>query len=70
LVRLIRKDGVELVSLPPSNPYTEQSDAFSRAILDSIAPPFTLEDAAANMQWIEILMKSADEQRWLSDATQ
>lgn len=70
LVRLIRKNGVELVSLPPSNQYTEQNDAFSRAILDNIAPPFTLEDAAANMQWIEILMKSADEQRWLSDATQ
>lgn len=69
MVRLIRKNGMELVSMPPCNQYTEQSDAFSKAILDNIDPPYTLEDAAANMRWIEILMKSADDQRWLSDAT-
>lgn len=66
-IRLIKKRGAELVSMPPRNQYTEQSDAFSRAILDNIDPPFTLEDAAANMRWIELLMKSADQQRWLSD---
>ena len=67
-IRLMNKNGVELVSIPPSNQYAEQCDAFSRAILDGNDPPFTLEDAAANMRWIELLMKSADQQQWLSAA--
>lgn len=68
MIRLMKKNGVELVSIPPRNQYAEQCDAFSRAILDGNAPPFTLEDAAANMRWIELLMDSADQQQWFSVA--
>jgi predicted dehydrogenase len=68
-LKLLKKDRMESISVPPCNQYAEQGDAFSRAILDNTAPPFSLQDAAANMRWIEILMESADVQRWLTDGT-
>jgi len=66
VVRLMKKDGVELLTIPPRNQHTEQGDAFSKAMLDNLDPPFSVEDAVTNTRWIEILIKSADEHRWLS----
>lgn len=67
LIRLMKKGEMKVISPPACNQYTEQGDAFSRAILENTNVPFSLEDAVANMKWLEILQQSADEQRWLSE---
>jgi predicted dehydrogenase len=67
LIRLMQKGKMEVIPSPSCNQYTEQGDAFSKAILDDSKVPFPLGDAAANMKWLEILQQSADEQRWLAD---
>ena len=46
--------------------YTLQGDRFARAVLDDTPVPTPLEDAVANMQVIEAIVKSADEGRWVS----
>ena len=45
--------------------YSIQADAFARAILDDTRVPVTLNDAFANMQVLERLIKSAEHGNWM-----
>ncbi|BDQ34869.1 Gfo/Idh/MocA family protein [Pseudodesulfovibrio portus] len=45
--------------------YSIQADVFARAILDDTRVPVTLNDAYANMQTLERLMKSAEDGTWV-----
>jgi predicted dehydrogenase len=44
--------------------YTIQGDAFSRAILDNTDVPVLLENALANMQVIEAVLRAGESGRW------
>jgi predicted dehydrogenase len=52
------------ITVPSSNQYTLQGDAFSRAILDGTAQPLPLEDSVANMRVIDAVFRAAESERW------
>jgi len=54
-----RGSEIEEISFDICNQYTIQGDSFSQAVLNNTEVPTPLEDAAANMQVIEALIKSA-----------
>jgi len=56
-------DGAEEV-FPLCDQYALQGDAFARAITGGGEVPVTLEDAAANMDAIDALFRSAESQGW------
>jgi len=55
----------EVIAIEPSNQYTLQGDAFSRAILEDLPVPTPLTDAVANMAVIDALVRSGKEGRWV-----
>jgi predicted dehydrogenase len=55
----------EEILIPPSNQYTLQGDAFSRAVLEGKEVPTPLSDALKNMAVIDALLRSAKEARWI-----
>jgi predicted dehydrogenase len=63
----LHKEGAttEEIWLEPSNHYTLQGDAFSRAILEHNEVPTPLIDAVRNMAVIEALFRSGKEERWV-----
>ncbi|MBA0084062.1 MAG: Gfo/Idh/MocA family oxidoreductase, partial [Acidobacteria bacterium Pan2503] len=55
---------ITVETIPTSDQYTVQGDAFSKAIREGTEVPVPLEDAVANMAVIEALFRSAETRRW------
>ena len=53
------------IVLEPSNQYTRQGDAFSRAVLDRTSVPAPLADAVANMRVIDAVKASVECRCWI-----
>jgi predicted dehydrogenase len=51
-------------TLPPSDQYQLQGEAFSRAVRGEIALPYGIDDAIANMRAIDALFRSEHSGRW------
>jgi predicted dehydrogenase len=56
--------GITTETFPVCDQYTEQGDAFSKAILEGGEVPVPLEDAIKNMAVIEAVFKSAESRQW------
>ena len=56
--------GIETETLPESDQYMLQGEAFSRAIRGEIDFPYGVEDAIANMRVIDALFRSETSGRW------
>ena len=56
--------GIRTETVPVCDQYTEQGDAFSRAIREGSDVPVTLEDAIANMAVIEAVFRAAKTGKW------
>jgi predicted dehydrogenase len=56
--------GRETITLPASNQYTLQGDAFSRAVLGEEAIEWGLDDAVSNMRAIDAFFRSAQSGQW------
>ncbi len=56
--------GIEIETLPESDQYQLQGEAFSRAVRGEIALPYGVEDAVANMHAIDALFRSERSGRW------
>lgn len=56
--------GIRVETLPESDQYELQGEAFSRAVRGEIALPFGVEDAIANMRVIEALFRSERSGAW------
>jgi predicted dehydrogenase len=61
--------GLTVEEFPPSDQYTLQGDAFSRAILDRSAPPVPLEDSVKNMAVIDAVFRAAESGGWIVPVT-
>jgi len=59
-----RDDELTEIVLEPANHYTLQGDRFSLAVLNDTEVPTPLEDAVANMDVIEALVRSAERGTW------
>jgi predicted dehydrogenase len=59
-------EGTSIVTetLPPSDQYQLQGEAFSRAVRGEIALPYGVEDAIANMRVIDALFRSERTGQW------
>jgi predicted dehydrogenase len=55
---------VRTETLPASDQYTLQGEAFSRAVRGEVALPYGLDDAVQNMRIIDALMRSESSGRW------
>lgn len=58
--------GLTIEEFAPSDQYTLQGDAFSRAIREGTPPPVPLEDSVKNMAVIDALFRAAESGRWES----
>ncbi|MBM6593165.1 Gfo/Idh/MocA family protein [Microvirga pudoricolor] len=56
--------GRETITIPASDQYTLQGDAFSRAVLGEEPLPWGLADAVLNMQVLDALFRSAQSGQW------
>ena len=56
--------GIVVETLPPSDQYQLQGEAFSRAVRGEIELPYGVEDAIANMRVIDALFRSEQSGRW------
>jgi predicted dehydrogenase len=56
--------GIATETIPESDQYQLQGEAFSRAVRGEIALPYGIEDAIANMQVIDALFRSERSGRW------
>ena len=56
--------GITTETLPASDQYQLQGEAFSRAVRGEIALPYGIEDAIANMRVIDALFRSERSGRW------
>jgi predicted dehydrogenase len=56
--------GIAMETFQVCDQYTEQGDAFSRAILEDTEVPVPVEDAIKNMAVIEAIFKSAESGQW------
>jgi predicted dehydrogenase len=66
VVRLQVGDGpVERLEQPVCNQYTIQGDLFSRAILDDLPVPTSIEDAIGNMDTIEAVLAAGRSGGWV-----
>jgi predicted dehydrogenase len=55
---------VQSETLPPSDQYMLQGEAFSRAIRGEVELPYGVEDAVRNMRVIDALFRSEKSRRW------
>jgi predicted dehydrogenase len=62
---LQQAEKVEEIVFDICDQYTIQGDLFSLAILNDTAVPTPLEDAVANMQVIEAIVRSAESETWI-----
>jgi predicted dehydrogenase len=58
--------GIKTEELPACDQYTIQGDEFSRAVRQGGEVPTPLEDSLANMQVIEALFRSAQQDGWIT----
>ena len=58
-------DGVKTLTFDICDQYTIQADLFARSIIEDTRVPVTLNDAYANMQTLERLVKSAADGTWV-----
>ena len=56
--------GIRTETLPESDQYTLQGEAFSRAIRGDLSLPYGVEDAVQNMRVIDALFRSEKSGRW------
>ena len=56
--------GIVTETLPESDQYQLQGEAFSRAVRGEIALPYGIEDAIANMRVIDALFRSEKSGNW------
>ena len=56
--------GLTIETFPPSNHYTLQGDAFSKAVLEGTEVPVPLEDSLGNMAAIDALLRSSETGTW------
>jgi len=56
--------GLAIETFAPSNHYTLQGDAFSRAVLEGTELPVPLEDSIANMAVLDALFRSGESGNW------
>ncbi len=56
--------GIRTETIPTCDQYTEQGDAFSRAIREGSEVPVPLEDAIANMAVIEAVFRAGESGKW------
>jgi predicted dehydrogenase len=56
--------GISTETFPIVDQYTLQGDAFSRAILENIPVPVSLEEGIANMAVIDAIFASASSNQW------
>ena len=56
--------GIVTETLPPSDQYQLQGEAFSRAVRGEIALPYGIDDAIANMRAIDALFRSERSGQW------
>jgi predicted dehydrogenase len=56
--------GIVTETLPPSDQYQLQGEAFSRAVRGEITLPYGIEDAIANMRVIDALFRSERSEQW------
>ncbi|MEO8507579.1 MAG: Gfo/Idh/MocA family oxidoreductase, partial [Betaproteobacteria bacterium] len=56
--------GIVTETLPASDQYMLQGEAFSRAVRGEIPPPYGIEDAIANMRVIDALFRSEHSGKW------
>jgi len=66
IVRYLQGAEITNITFSPCDQYTEQGDHFSRAILGDTLDLPNLADSVANMQYIDLLRKSSEQQTWLS----
>ncbi len=57
--------GTETIELEPADQYTIQGDEFSKAIIEDSKVPTPLENALGNMQVIDALIWSAENNTWV-----
>ncbi|SHM41787.1 Gfo/Idh/MocA family protein [Rhizobacter sp. OV335] len=62
--RALDGSAIETETLPESDQYTLQGDAFSRAVRGEIALPYGVDDAITNMRVIDALFRSERSERW------
>jgi len=58
--------GVTTETFPVCDQYTQQGDAFSKAILEDTEVPVPVEDAIKNMAVIEAIFQSAESGQWVA----
>ena len=70
-MRVLLDDGATLdaasakaETLPPSDQYTLEAEAFSRAVRGELELPYGIEDAVSNMRVIDALFRSERSGRW------
>lgn len=59
------KEKSETYDFDPIDQYTLQGDAFSKAILEDLAVPASLDDAIGNMKVIDAIVASARDKKWI-----
>jgi predicted dehydrogenase len=56
--------GIRTETLPESDQYMLQGEAFSRAVRGEIELPYGIEDAVRSMRVIDALLRSESSHRW------
>src|SRR5699024_11173275 len=62
---LQREAETEEITFAACDQYTVQGDLFSKAVLEDTAVPTPLTDALANMQALEAIERSSQNERWI-----
>lgn len=65
-IELKTKEKTEVFLFDPIDQYTLQGDVFSKAILDDVAVPTSLQDALLNMRVVDAIKASAKTKQWQS----
>ena len=55
--------GLEVITIPPADPYAVQADAFAAAVRDGAPVPIPPEDAIGTLAVIKRILDSASQQR-------
>lgn len=61
----IFRENFEAIHFDTCNQYRIQAEAFTRAVVEDVEVPVTLEDAKANAKVLEAIFLSAKEKRWV-----
>ena len=61
---LLKGRRTEEISVPPCNQYTVQGDLFSQSVIEDTPVPVPLDDAVANLNVLEAIVKSNEKGCW------